>query len=84
MSHSHPPACTLTALDKKANRSHVNGDKTPEPPMGGGEEARVLRVLLTIWFFSIHRTVLPGSKVQSIGAQCTLTNFPMTSENIID
>lgn len=52
--------------------------------MGGGEEARVLRVLLTIWFFSIHRTVLPGSKVQSIGAQCTLTNFPMTSENIID
>lgn len=52
--------------------------------MGGGEEARVLRALLTLWLFSIHRTVLPGSKVQSTGAQCALTNFPVASENIID
>lgn len=47
-SHSQPPACIPAALDKKANRSHMNGDKTPEPPVGGGEEARCLRALLTI------------------------------------
>ena len=33
----------------------MNGDKTPEPPVGGGEEARCLRAPLTIWFCSVHR-----------------------------
>lgn len=54
------------SFPRRANGTHVSGDKPlapSSPPIGG---SRFLRVLLTTWLFSVHRPVcFLGTKVQS-------------------